>query len=150
MENSLLPSSTDRCKYDILRARMDHEDELITSRLNWLITSQSFLFAAYATLFRNGGAQQVPGVGVPVLVRLIPWIGFLGGVLIYTAILAGVVALIHNRRLLRNHMEAVQAKDPTFPRVQGVRPMAWLALLAPLCLPVVLIGAWSILLTELS
>jgi hypothetical protein len=127
---------------------MDHEDGLITSRRNWLITSQSFLFAAYATLFRHGGAQQVPGTEVPPLVRLIPWIGILAGGLIYTAIVAGAVAFFHNRRLLREHLEVVQAKDPTFPRVQGARVMAWLAMFAPLCLPLVLIGAWTLLLRE--
>lgn len=68
-----LPMAYDQppsCSYtgDILRARVDHKDDLITSRLNWLVTSQSFLFAAYATLFRAGGAQQVPGAGMPLLV----------------------------------------------------------------------------------
>ena len=146
MEESVLPSSTDRCKYDIIRGRMDHEDGLITSRLNWLITSQSFLFAAYATLFRNGGAQQVNDV--PLLVRLIPLIGITGGVLIYTAIIAGVVAMMHNRSLLRTHLKAVLSRDPDFPPVQGRRPMAWLALLAPLLLPLALVGAWVTLLLE--
>jgi hypothetical protein len=146
MDSSVLPESTDRCKYDILRERMDHEDDLVTSRLNWLITSQSFLFAAYATLFRNGGAQEVAGRDVPLLVRLIPLIGMLSGILIYTAILAGVVALMHNRSLLRTHLKSV--RDPNFPAVQGRRPMAWLALLAPVFLPLVLVGAWVTLLLE--
>jgi hypothetical protein len=127
---------------------MDHEDGLITSRLNWLIASQSFLFAAYATLFRNGGAQQVAGRDIPLLVRLIPFIGITGGVLIYTAIIAGVVALMHNRRLLRTHLMSVLSRDPDFPQVQGRRPMAWLALLAPLLLPLALVGAWVTLLVE--
>jgi hypothetical protein len=34
MESSVLPTNTDRSKYDIIRGRMDHEDGLITSRLN--------------------------------------------------------------------------------------------------------------------
>jgi hypothetical protein len=148
MDSSVLTSSVDRCKYDIIRGRMDHEDGLVASRLNWLITSQSFLFAAYATLFRNGGAQPVAGQGIPLLVRLIPFIGICVGGLIYTAIIAGVVALMRNRRLLRLHLMAVQARDPDFPRVQGYRPMAWLALLAPILLPLVLVGAWCVLLTE--
>jgi hypothetical protein len=146
MDSSLLPQSIDRCKYDILRGRMDHEDVLITNRLNWLITSQSFLFAAYATLFRNGGAQQVTGQEIPLLVRLIPLIGICGGILIYPALLAGAAALMHNRRLLRMHLNSVLSRDPHFPQVQGLRPMAWLALLAPLLLPLALVGAWILLL----
>ena len=155
MESSVLPTSTDRssvltdnpdrCKYDIIRGRMDHEDDLITSRLNWLITSQSFLFAAYATLFRSGGAQQVVGAEVPLLARLIPLIGMLSGTLIYTAIIAGVAALRHNRKLLRKHLTEVDAE---FPKVQGPRPMAWLALIAPVFLPLVLVGAWITLLLQ--
>jgi hypothetical protein len=106
---------------------MDHEDESITSRLNWLIASQSFLFAANATLFHNGGAQRVPGADVPLPVKLIPLLAIGAGELIYTAILAEVGAFVHNRRLFRAHPEDVQSRDPTFPHVQGFRPMAWLA-----------------------
>jgi len=146
--HSVLTDNPDRCKYDIIRGRMDHEDVLITSRLNWLITSQSFLFAAYATLFRSGGAQQVVGAEVPLLVRLIPFIGMISGILIYTAIIAGVVALMHNRSLLRTHLRAVLSRDPDFPAVQGRRPMAWLALIAPVFLPLVLVGAWITLLLQ--
>jgi hypothetical protein len=146
--SSVLTDSPDRCKYDLIRGRMDHEDVLITNRLNWLITSQSFLFAAYATLFRSGGAQQVVGAEVPLLVRLIPLIGLLSGILVYTAILAGVVALMHNRGLLRTHLRAVLSRDPDFPAVHGRRPMAWLALLAPVFLPLVLVGAWITLLLQ--
>ena len=127
---------------------MDHEDDLITSRLNWLIASQSFLFAAYATLFRSGGAQQVVGAEVPLLVRLIPLIGMLSGILIYTAIIAGVVALMHNRHLLRDHLDKVLMRDTNFPKVQGWPPMAWLALIAPAFLPLVLVGAWITLLLQ--
>jgi hypothetical protein len=145
-DSSMLTTNPDRCKYDILRGRMDHEDGLITSRLNWLITSQSFLFAAYATLFRNGGAQQVTGQEVPLLVRLIPFIGITAGILIYTAIIAGVVALIHNRGLLRPHLTAVISRDHEFPHVQGPSWMVWLALLAPLLLPLAFVGAWITLL----
>jgi hypothetical protein len=155
MESSVLPTSTDRnsvltnnpdrCKYDIIRGRMDHEDDLITSRLNWLITSQSFLFAAYAALFRSGGAQQVAGAEVPLLVHLIPLIGMLSGTLIYTAIIAGVAALRHNRKLLRKHLTEVDAE---FPKVQGHRLMFLLALIAPVSLPLVLVGAWITLLLQ--
>ena len=90
--------------------------------------------------------QQVNDV--PLLVRLIPLIGITGGVLIYTAIIAGVVAMMHNRSLLRTHLKAVLSRDPDFPPVQGRRPMAWLALLAPLLLPLALVGAWVTLLLE--
>jgi hypothetical protein len=148
VESSLLPTSLDRCKYDILRGRMDHEDGLITSRLNWLITSQSFLFVAYANLFRSGGTQQVTGQEVPLLVRLIPFVGISAGILIYTSIISGVVALIHNRRLLRTHLDAIRSRDPDFPPVHGRRPMAWLALMAPIALPLVMVGAWWMLLAE--
>jgi hypothetical protein len=38
-KDSVLGTSIYRCLYDIIRGRMDHEDELITSRLNWLISN---------------------------------------------------------------------------------------------------------------
>jgi hypothetical protein len=137
-----------RSKYDIIRGRMDHEDELITSRLSWLITSQSFLFGAYAVLFRSGGTQPM-GSERPLLMRLIPVVGIFGGVLIYLAIVAGVSALMHNRILMRKHLAIIQSLDPEFPPVQGIRAMAWLAMVAPLLLPVVLVAVWCVLLWEL-
>jgi hypothetical protein len=148
MESSLSPSSPDRNKYDIIRARMDHEDELITSRLNWLIISQSFLFGAYATLFRSGGTRQATGPDAAHLVQMIPIVGISTGFLIYTAIIAGVTALMHNRSLLRAHLETIKGKDAAFPQVQGYRAMAYLALAAPILLPLVLIAVWCFLLGE--
>jgi hypothetical protein len=127
---------------------MDHEDDLITSRLNWLITSQSFLFAAYAALFRAGGVQQVTGQEVPLLVRLIPLIGIAGGILVYPAIISGVIALKHNRGMYRDLLDSLKSGDPEFPQVSGPRPMFWLTLLAPLLLPLALAGAWVTLLVE--
>ena len=148
MESSINSSSQDRHKYDIIRARMDHEDELITTRLNWLIISQSFLFGAYATLFRSGGTQPVSGPDATHLVWMIPIVAILTAVLIYSAIIAGVVALMHNRNLLRNHLKTVKDTDPAFPQVQGHPAMVWVALAAPICLPLVLMVVWCILLGE--
>jgi hypothetical protein len=72
----------------------------------------------------------------------------LSGILIYTAIIAGVVALMHNRCLLRTHLKAVSSRDRDFPPVQGRFPMVWVALIAPVFLPLVLVGAWITLLLQ--
>jgi hypothetical protein len=46
--------------YDAYRKQIEHEDQLIGMRNGWLIGGQSFLFAAYATIFavQGHGAQR--------------------------------------------------------------------------------------------
>src|ERR1700677_351087 len=39
--------------YDQVRHQIEHEDDLITQRISWLMASQSFLFSAYAIVL-NG------------------------------------------------------------------------------------------------
>ena len=36
--------------YELLRKQLEHEDNLINHRLNWLLLSQGFLFVAYSTI----------------------------------------------------------------------------------------------------
>jgi hypothetical protein len=76
------------------------------------------------------------------LVRLIPLIAIVSGILIYTAIIAGVDALWRNRKQFRSHLTDVQKQDKKFPLVQGPPQMVWLALAAPLLLPLAFVGAW--------
>ena len=45
--------------YNLIRERIEHEDNLIVQRLTWLVGSQSFLFTAYAiasNYLRKSGA----------------------------------------------------------------------------------------------
>jgi len=57
-----------------IRERIEHVDNLISQRLNFLLTSQAFLLSALAVCYKN---TQLPDY-IPherTLVRLIPWLG---------------------------------------------------------------------------
>src|ERR1700690_4318170 len=40
-------------RYELIREQIIHEDGLINQRLNWLLLSQGFLFAAFTTIITN-------------------------------------------------------------------------------------------------
>ena len=52
--------------YNLIRERIEHEDNLIVQRLTWLVGSQSFLFTAYA-IVSNGLMSQPPQPALPAL-----------------------------------------------------------------------------------
>lgn len=39
--------------YDMIRQQIEHEDGLVNQRLNWLLLSHAFLFAAFTTVITN-------------------------------------------------------------------------------------------------
>src|SRR6266446_4154331 len=85
--------------YNVVRTRIEHEDNLIVQRLSWLVASQSFLFTAYA-IVTNGLASQPPQPScihfsdqLQLLFQLIPIVGTLTCVLIYVSVLAAVATM---------------------------------------------------------
>ncbi len=89
--------------YNLVRERLEHEDNLIVQRLTWLVGSQSFLFTAYAIV--SNGLMSPPQLAsahltdqLQLLFQLIPIVAMLTCILIYISILAAVVTM----RRLRN------------------------------------------------
>ena len=91
--------------YQVMRSQIEHEDNLVTQRLSWFITSQSFLFTAYAILL-NGPAGP-PDPLRSNLMHLIPLLAILVCILILSTIAAGLLAMKnlrqHFRRIRRMH-----------------------------------------------
>ncbi len=134
--------------YRLVRERLEHEDELIVQRLSWLVASQSFLFTAYAVTL-NGLQGPRGGVFADQLMhlyRLIPAVGVLSCSLIYTGIIAAVIAV----HLLRRAFDA-RIKDEAslgVPPIQTARPLRLLGQAAPLSLPLLFIIVGLFLLTR--
>src|SRR3954467_1632296 len=91
------PAASPLERYHILRDQIQHEDNLITQRLSWLMASQAFLFSAYAILLNaperamsEFARQQQEG-----LITAIPALALGSAALIYVSILAGVRALFN-------------------------------------------------------
>jgi hypothetical protein len=135
-------SRTDRLDdigfYMHLRSRLEHEDNLIINRVLWLMTSQSFLFTAYAIAL-NGPASRRHAI----LLQVLGVVAILSGVLIFTGILAAVRAMEWIRGLLRERLpEASRLGLPPLHSPGRVVP----GLAAPILLPPTFILVWLYLL----
>jgi hypothetical protein len=80
--------------YQLIRHRLEHEDNLIVQRLSWMVASQSFLFTAYAiTMNGLAAAPAHTADRQQLLLRLVPVVGILSATLIYCGILAALFAM---------------------------------------------------------
>jgi hypothetical protein len=76
-----------KTEYRKIREMWEHEDELVNHRLNWLLTSQTILFAGYAT--------QKEEVNIRKLIALL---GGLTSFILLLSIIAAVWALFILRK----------------------------------------------------
>jgi hypothetical protein len=132
----------------LFRSQLEHEDGQIAQRIAWLVTSQAFMFTAYA-ITTNGLRTPPPprsdaGIfsGQEILLfRLLPLVAIFTALLIYTSILAAFRAMRELRR-------AYQAKA-TMPEgllFQTSILTRLLGLAAPTLLPLLFVVVWSVLL----
>jgi hypothetical protein len=133
--------------YDRVRSQIEHEDDLITQRLSWLMASQSFLFSAYAIVL-NGLNSSTPSSQLETVkldfYHFLPIAGILSTALIYASIWGGVIAIHRLRNLWDSHQ--VQAYSLNRPPIHSSRLPFFLGQCAPRLLPVALIGMWIYLL----
>src|ERR1035438_2827010 len=134
--------------YNLVRERIEHEDNLIVQRLTWLVGSQSFLFTAYA-IVSNCLMSQPPQATSPhftdqlqLLFQLIPIVAMLTCVLIYVSILAAVVTM---HRLRSGYRSRFGPEEDALPPIMTDAPTRWFGLVAPLLLPLVFTTIWLIL-----
>ena len=132
--------------YRIYRGQVEHEDNLVGSRISWFVTSQSFLFSAFAII--AGGIQTTTAQGAleskHVLLVLIPSLAIATSILILLAILSGVAAM----HKLRQEYAAVrrQTDDSLLPPLQGSQSTRATGIAAPLLLPMLFMAVWVFLL----
>jgi hypothetical protein len=129
--------------YEKVRAQIEHEDNLLTQRLNWFLTSQSFLFTAYAIVFNGTPPAWAKPAIRSILMQVIPLIGVAAGALILIAIVAGAIVMHDLRRSFQTSQSA--AADTGLPPLQGRAATRFMGLLAPLLLPVMFIAVWTVL-----
>ena len=134
--------------YEMIRARLEHEDGMIVNRLSWLMASQSFLFTAYAIAAASPPviANTATG-GLAAIYRLVPWVGVATTALIYAGLLAAVKSMAWLTKCYRGRVtdEAALGVPPVGPPWSILR---W-GMSAPLVLPPLFIVAWIVLLVAL-
>jgi hypothetical protein len=144
------PSQTDARLleyYRILRGQIEHEDNLVGSRISWFVTSQSFLFSAYAiiaTAFQSSTTTQSALDAKHLLLVIIPSIAISASVLILMSILSGIRAMTA-LRIRYVHLIA-RWEDPMLPPIQGNRLNRMIGMAAPTLLPPLFTAVWAYLL----
>ena len=130
--------------YNILRDQLQHEDNLITQRLSWLMGSQAFLFTAYAIVLN--GPERAKSVRVGALqddlLAILPAVGLLSAALIYISILAGVLAMFGIHRLAREFCDDAAFR---FPPLRGSKLKRYMGFASPLVLPPIFIIVWLLI-----
>jgi hypothetical protein len=126
---------------EVIRRRLEHEDNLVNQRLSWILTSQAFLLTGYAILLNAPtdlrSALYVRHHGL--LMWLIPLTGIITVLLIWFAILGALIAM----RDLRTRAAAQSGFDAS--PIQG-RPLTlWLGLSAPILIPAVFLSTWLVI-----
>lgn len=135
------PSVSSSDFYRIVRAQIEHEDNLVTQRLSWFLASQAFLFSAFAILINGPEKSPFGGREQMTFFRFLPLIGIAIGVLIWIAIWGGVISMARLRRLAHSRADLAG-----FPSIHGPRYTRWMGLSAPLLLPPFFVAVWGILL----
>ena len=134
--------------YNVIRARIEHEDNLIVQRLSWLVASQSFLFTAYA-IVTNGLTTQPPqpacihfSAQLQLLFQLIPIVGTLTCLLIYISILAAVASM---KRLRDSYHSRFGVNENELPPIMTRPPIRLLGHSAAVLLPLVFTIVWLVI-----
>jgi hypothetical protein len=132
--------------YRILRGQIEHEDNLVGSRISWFVTSQSFLFSAYAII--AGGIQpNASKTGLDakhVLLVVVPSMAIVTSILIMISIVSGFEAM----RLIRHRYNQLLSSTDheQLPALQGSRRTRLAGMAAPVLLPPLFMAVWIFLL----
>lgn len=138
-----LPPISPLDRYHILRDQIQHEDNLITQRLSWLMASQAFLFSAYAILLNAPERAMSPFARQQQewLITAIPALAVGSAMLIYVSILAGVRALKNLHRDAERTCGAAGAES-ALPPIQGTAFTRLAGLTSPMLVPPLFISVW--------
>jgi hypothetical protein len=132
-------------QFRLVRQQIEHEDNLISQRLSWLLGSQSFLFTAYA-ISLNGPAQMHSKVfesTVALLIVLLPLVAIVSAMLIWVAVLAGVWTMYKLRHAFQRKFLAEFQTD--IPPVQSTGGALIMGHFAPVFLSPLFLVVWLLL-----
>jgi len=145
MENLPQPAVSSLDQYRMVRQQIEHEDNLVNQRLSWLLSSQSFLFTAYA-ISLNGPAiirSKTLESTVGLLIVLLPLVAILSALLIGLTVWAGMWTMQKLRRKYAKLFEATFRDE--IPPIQSTGGALFLGHFAPIFLPALFIVIWLLL-----
>ena len=142
--------------YKLIRSQLEHEDSLVTNRISWFLTSQSFFFSAYAITSNGYISTPRPNLPMPpghgatftdprlLLLWIVPTLSIVTCVLTGVGIFASIDALHRLRRIYLN--SPLRGFDEHLPPVEGFRATNVTGMAAPALLPVIFMCVWLYLL----
>ena len=148
MEDTSTCEVTELDHYRLIRQQIEHEDNLISQRLSWLLGSQSFLFTAFA-ISLNGPTQMRTKPyesTVNLLILVLPLVSILSAALIWLAVMAGMWTMT---KLRRRYAASISAGlRNVVPPVQSTGGALVLGHFAPILLPGLFVVIWLLLMVR--
>ncbi len=134
--------------YRILRGQIEHEDNLVGSRISWFVTSQSFLFSAYAIMASSSPANASRTFidSKHTLLLIIPMVAITISILILFSIISGLKAMNGLRHYYTKYVSHIA--DPYLPPIQTSRTTRIIGMAAPVLLPPLFMTVWIFLLVR--
>ena len=123
--------------YERYCREIDKEDNLIDQRLNWLIASQSLLFAALSL-------SDKPITGF--MVWIIPIVGMGVSFVVGESVRGAVASLNQYRNNLIKACPKEWDKEKCFPQLHRDQKNLYRGLVSPRALPWLFLGAWTVVL----
>ena len=126
--------------FSVFREKWVHEDNLINHRLNWLIMTQTILFAAYGLLLGTGAEQQIEQQiskyqnQIDRVIEALPIIGILVSFLILLGIVGAVGAMYELRKSRTAQVEKMDIDTALWTSILGQ--------VTGVLMPVAFIGGW--------
>jgi hypothetical protein len=101
-----------------VRSAIEHENELTNHRLTWMLTSQAFLFAAFALMFQASTKNDVDKLLLPFYKYVLAGIS-LTGILSAAYLSSGLAAAHKQHKLLEKWWDDRKADVARHPPISG-------------------------------
>lgn len=142
--------------FEIVHREMHHEHNLISNRMSWYVTSQSFLMAAFAV---SGGANHsfhwlakpfLPTLGI--VTSLISWFSLIAAVKAMNRVIEyrqNLLSKDHELKRLTPFFERTRKQNESW--LEFMKRVGWIhlaGLLPPVITPLIFLVAWIIALIQ--
>ncbi len=126
-----------------IRERIDHEDGLIAHRTTWVVSSQAFMFSAYAVC--SVGLRTATGVQAEKLrtmFRWLPWAALSSLCFLLLTVLSALWSMRHLRRMV------AVSNDIHRAILWGVGPARLAGAAAPIAVPILFSCLWTAIIAQ--
>ena len=119
--------------YDRYCRQIDKEDELIDRRINWLLTSQSILFAAVGL---SGNEVAI------IVLSVVPWVGLCSSFAIGVTVWAALLSITRYRNKLKKLCPPRDDPEQYYPQLHRKEGIIMLGILPSSIIPLMFSAAW--------